>query len=523
MTGPDDAIPVIPSTDSREPELERAIRRGSFLGRVADFVGRGWIAIRKSVVAAAPVLLVLAAAIGGWWVYSGWRIGRIELTTEGEPVVVQVLAEQSETTIGAPFDLASRAVVTLPAGEYRLRVDGTGRLGRTYRFAVNRGETQSHAISIDEGRLLGGERALASERKTGERDLATRLAELLGRDKPKREKAHRSIPFAPGTAALELSPGKADLIEWTAGSFICRDGATGAVIWDALHPSLAFAGGHDPTPFLAKHFLREAARRSLVEPAPDLDGDGTGDLLLNLRSDGVFVAISGENGSLLWNHIAEFDGPANSTPSELDWMTRSMREDATAGEPAMTDIDRDGTPDLIATFLISVSSPDYFRRIVVGISGRTGKSLWTYRVDKSAVKLAKTSEDRAAVLIQGRESAHGCACRRRGMDRARPGDGQAAGGADRPGLRSGLAGATRRPGWRRRARGPRGRTWLGGRAADTAGVFHQDRPGDLGRDHRCRLRPARRGWIGRSFRVGQGNPRREGRSVSRSSNDHGSG
>ena len=67
MTGPDDAIPVIPSTDSREPELERAIRRGSFLGRVADFVGRGWIAIRKSVVAAAPVLLVLAAAIGGWW------------------------------------------------------------------------------------------------------------------------------------------------------------------------------------------------------------------------------------------------------------------------------------------------------------------------------------------------------------------------------------------------------------------------------------------------------------------------
>ena len=83
--------------------------------------------------------------------------GRIELITEGEPVVMQVLAESSDTAIGEAFDLGRSAVVELPAGEYRVRVNGKGRLGRTYRFGVNRGETQSHTISIDEGRLLGGE------------------------------------------------------------------------------------------------------------------------------------------------------------------------------------------------------------------------------------------------------------------------------------------------------------------------------------------------------------------------------
>ena len=54
-------------------------------------------------------------------------------------MVVQVLAEDSDTPIGEPFDLAARAVVELPEGDYRLRVNGKGRLGRTFRFAVNRG------------------------------------------------------------------------------------------------------------------------------------------------------------------------------------------------------------------------------------------------------------------------------------------------------------------------------------------------------------------------------------------------
>jgi hypothetical protein len=47
-----------------------------------------------------------------------------------------------------------------------------GVLGQTYRFGVNRGETCTHALSLDENRLLGTE----------------------------------PIPYAPLTEALALSP-----------------------------------------------------------------------------------------------------------------------------------------------------------------------------------------------------------------------------------------------------------------------------------------------------------------------------
>ena len=58
---------------------------------------------------------------------------------------MQVLDESGEEPIGEPVDLVTESTLALPDGDYRLRVNGVGRLGRTYRFAVNRGETIAHA------------------------------------------------------------------------------------------------------------------------------------------------------------------------------------------------------------------------------------------------------------------------------------------------------------------------------------------------------------------------------------------
>ena len=69
------------------------------------------IGLRYAALGAAATLLVII----GWHLYARWRLGRIELTTDDEPVVVQVLAETSDIAIGEPFDLASRAAAG-PAG-----------------------------------------------------------------------------------------------------------------------------------------------------------------------------------------------------------------------------------------------------------------------------------------------------------------------------------------------------------------------------------------------------------------------
>ena len=140
--------------------------------------------ILSALAGALATLLMIAAPVVVWRFYSEWRLGRVELMTVDAPVVCQVLAEASDTPIGEPFDLVTRAGVALPAGDYRLHVSGKGRLSRTYRVAISRGETQTYEISIDEGRLLGGERAVGFG--TDERP----------RDVP--------IPFTPFTMALEL-------------------------------------------------------------------------------------------------------------------------------------------------------------------------------------------------------------------------------------------------------------------------------------------------------------------------------
>ncbi len=352
--------------------------------------------------AGAAITLVL---ILGWRFYAGWRTGRVELTNADDPVIVQVLAEDSDTAIGAPFDLATRAVVELPEGDYRLRVNGKGRLGRTFRFAVNRGETLAHSISIDDGRLLGGD-----------------LVEMGFMGYVHHE---LRIPFPPVAAALELKPGKASLVEWAEESLICRESDTGKVDWDAFHPVLAFDRAHDPVPVLRKLSGNHSERRFL-ERAHDLDGDGTGDLVCCFPGTATFIALSGKDGSMLWSQLAAVEG--DRSPGSLPETNRDAGPahelDTVVGEPAVGDLDGDGVSDFVITTASaawrdqiepsSVEPPDdttekdlnRYRRAVVAISGRTGSGLWRYLVDPRGPNLVSAAlvMSQPAVLVRGRRS-----------------------------------------------------------------------------------------------------------------------
>jgi hypothetical protein len=356
--------------------------------------------------AVAATLLLMAGSLLAWRFYSDWRLGRIELTTEDAPVVAQVLAESSDIPIGEPFDLVNRAVVALPAGDYRLQVRGKGRLSRTYRFAVNRGETQTHAISIDEGRLLGGERPAGS----------------AGEEQP----PDVPIPFAPFTAALELTPGKTDLIEWSSDSVIRRDGAWGTVVWDTAHPDQPFPKDQDPASWLST-FSAENGDCRLLERAPDLDGDGKRDLLWFFPNAAALLALSGDDGSMIWNYVAEPGGPGGPQPDgpELNRTDAPRsRQSYTIGVPALADVDHDGAPDVIATFTFSESGEEtarrpaakspgvlavdinvFHRRVVAAVSGRSGRWIWSYPLDKDFISTPRKSWDRSAAFVQGRRRA----------------------------------------------------------------------------------------------------------------------
>ncbi len=357
------------------------MNRRWMIGRLwRSFRARG-PAYRIAASAVAAVLLLEVVGLAAWWIFGNWRLGRVVLTSDAAPLKVQVLGESGDDPIGEPVDVNPTATLSLPAGDYRLRVTGTGRLSRTYRMAVNRGETLAHSLNLDTGRLLGEE--------PGPEPRFTAPART------------RPIPYAPTTTAVELTPGKADLVEWTPGSIVRRDGVTGKPFWDALSVSDPRARRSDLHPWLL-WLARRHKSATLVQPAPDLDGDGTGDLVWKFWKEIAFLAVSGKDGSVLWTYVAELDGPGAAYPAgppSPGPAKPTVRSGYVVGEPAVADLDGDGRPDLIATINFDERPdeiarrspgmtaeqirglPSQSRRVVVAISGRSGTRLWSHAVD----------------------------------------------------------------------------------------------------------------------------------------------
>ena len=129
----------------------------------------------------------------------------------------QVLAEATDEPIGEPFSIGPHTPLALPAGDYRLRVQGRGLMSQTYRVAFNRGERRTHRLTLSDNRMLG--------------DI--------------------KIPFAQ-IAAVELTPARPTSSSGRVETLIRRDGATGKPIWDVSKPKFAWQPGRDPTDWLRR-------------------------------------------------------------------------------------------------------------------------------------------------------------------------------------------------------------------------------------------------------------------------------
>ena len=228
------------------------------------------------------------------------------------------------------------------------------------------------------------------------------------------------LPISATTVAIELTAGKADLIDWSDTSLIRRDGVTGHPVWDAFRPPKPFAPGRDPLEWIKKASV-DHLRMNILETAPDLDGDGTGDLVCAIGNNPAILAVSGADGSMLWSHVAELDGPGGAAP--LSPTSPATRAGRVLGVFAVADVDHDGTPDLVVTLVIDESRQDIARRseqetklasapagstlcrrIVTAISGRSGRWLWTYPIDRTFTNYTHVSWDRPAALVRGRRS-----------------------------------------------------------------------------------------------------------------------
>ena len=167
----------------------------------------------------------------------------------------------------------------------------------------------------------------------------------------------------------------------------------------------------------------------LVRPALDLDGDGTGDLVFVSRNMTSLLALSGSDGFVLWEPAPALDAPGITPPDEpgLPGPVSVARRNVTrVNMPAIADLDRDGTPDLVTTAIFSElpveierrspspagaqgqaasNQPVLARRVIQAISGRTGRTLWSHLIEPAFTTYSNPGWSWAATMVPGRTPA----------------------------------------------------------------------------------------------------------------------
>ncbi len=290
-------------------------RRAGLPERTVRWVRKNRRMVTVAAGAAAVSMLLVAGGIVISSQYYQLQLGHISLKTDGPSLVADVLEADQDRAVMPSFTVPTAEPVALSAGSYRLRLSAAGHAAETTQLLVDRGSRLDFTVGLKQ-QWLWDPISLRSG------DVA-RVVKLKPRD-------WQVIHSGPGWNALCLLNGSSAQLVWQWSSSR-----------DLAGRSLAYDRGQDPP--------------ELVQPAPDLDGDGVGDLVWACRKSAALWAISGA-------------ATAGDQGKELWWFSAGPGE--TLGVPAVADVDGDGTPDLIATFAAKGNV------WIEAVSGKTGKSLW---------------------------------------------------------------------------------------------------------------------------------------------------
>jgi tRNA A-37 threonylcarbamoyl transferase component Bud32 len=320
-------------------------RRTSMIVRAVRLARKNRRSIAAASIAFVISALLVVAGFLGWRWYDQSITGRLTLGTDGTALTAEILQDDRDEPAAEEFTAPNRAPLSLPEGTYRVRLAAPGQLSETFRLSVERGWTRSFSVRLDDRRLWGPE----------------------------------APPPAPVAEAVELA-GQADLIEWDGKTLRRRGGRDGKVIWD-LGPGRRTGWPDGPVFDRWMGWLEWGDNQTppsrLTRPAPDLDGDGTRDLVFAFKSVPAMLAVSGKDGRRLW--VNPLSGPGDEPPPRPGYVF--------GPQPVQADSDGDGVSDLFAVFS-TTDDQDRTKeeRSIRAVSGRSGRTLWSHDLGVGAVR-----------------------------------------------------------------------------------------------------------------------------------------
>jgi tRNA A-37 threonylcarbamoyl transferase component Bud32 len=414
-------------------------RRPGLLLRLRRWVGRR----RKQAplvagVAAVAVVATLALGVTGlYWRHAATeaRKGSVTLQLEGGLARGEILDADGKPAV-PPFTLPSLAPIELTGGSYRLRVTQPGRLSEDYELFVEQGQHYTFTVGCNDRQLWEPtpmpENNWEFEKLSGVVPVESGALHISSECPDrwftidavtiKRLGKAEARPFVPQDVwKLRLTPQDPALAPLRADT------------WRRLsHDLMSFV------PVLPSRFgAVERQVGEMIQPAPDLDGDGVGDFVFVCGQR--LLAVSGKEGKVLWCRElyskAFPPGKASTwfflTTTEQEMLVALSLAQAIpgvvvpvppslsveshtqqAGPPlVVADIDGDGHPDLIFAHSAYVFQNQgefgnerhrwqgVLRPCVEAVSGRTGKTLWRHELPfAEALVLFRKSPYREEIL-----------------------------------------------------------------------------------------------------------------------------
>jgi tRNA A-37 threonylcarbamoyl transferase component Bud32/outer membrane protein assembly factor BamB len=316
-------------------------RRPSFVERAARWLKQNRrSAVLVGITAALAVLITIAGLIG-LEEYRQWQTGRLVLLNDG-PVLTGEILNEDGSAVQPRFTVPTEAPLVLPAGTYQLRLRGRGFLDEITQVQIERGKELVFEVSLNEQRLW---KPLAVERSYD----CVRIGE------------RHDVLSLSATGVSRVHGGTGEVL-WTARLGEKDHPALAGFRWDwDIHATPSGRGDKDRRPIL-------------LQPAPDLDGDGIPDLVWMSRRQAAVLALSGKDGKVLWC----WKGPAPRLAPDSRFHQESACSGLVLGIAVVPDGEGPGIPVLVVTCASQEQGDQSVPRWVEALSGGTGKSLWRY-------------------------------------------------------------------------------------------------------------------------------------------------